>query len=782
MNRKLLSVFLLLLILPACQPPQVESINTPEPDVVLIPTSAPEDDSIVVSDTANSGPGSLRQALQDARYGDTITFDPSVFPPDNPVTIYVTRDALPGIEAGNLILDASNTGVILDGSCLGGDWTAGLQIVNSSRNQILGLQITNFTGAGIAVSGNSTRNIIGGDRSIGESPWGQGNLLSNNNQGINISTPGSTENTITGNLIGTDLDGSTWLGNEGFGIHICEGARGNTIGPDNIIAYNGRDGIYIDPPDKTENTVLENQLFGNAIGIAWPQPPAIFDFDMAAGTVVGASCPGCEVEIYSAGSYDEGLDGAIPEGTITADENGMFSFDNGEPFTGPSLTARTTNLHGRTGWLSYPLTSGTENSLVIQGGNESRRQYLLEVPSELADNHLGNQYDGISYTEDRSDFTYIYSAGMTRARVSNSGLEPELVDWDKPEFSISQAQHEHFTRLAENNIVVTYVLMFWDKENFPGGEGLPCYRFQTEEEIDRWLEYVRFTVEELGEYVDYFEIWNEPDIANYCPKSIMLDDYLNLIRRTAPVIREADPEAGIVIGAVSGTYYAGSRNYLFGVLESDVLPLVDVISFHPFYGESPKYSQQAAYYYGYPDFLQQIMDTAAANGFSGEFHADEVGWSLQPGGGQSEAYSMTETNKYWMRAVFLHRGMDVDLGNGAGYYSTRRVTTLMAGVEPAEFPVEIQSSADNIMSYTYSTLEGNRMIALWTNGIAVENDPGVEATITVPDFEAGEVVVIDMLNNLEQELVFEIVDGDLVIENLLVRDYPLAILFSDGNP
>lgn len=779
MKKKSLAVIMLFLVLTACQPPQIESTNTPEPDVVLIPTSEPDDGSILVTDNANSGPGTLRQALQDARYGDTITFDPSVFPPDNPATIHVTGDPLPGIEAGSLILDASSAGVILDGSRLGGDWTAGLQIVNSSNNRIMGLQITNFSGPGIAISGNSTQNIIGGDRSTGDGPWGQGNVITNNDQGINISSTGGTGNTVTGNLIGTDLEGNTWLGNLGFGIQISEGARGNTVGPENIIAYNGRYGIYIDPPAKTENVVLENQLFGNAIGIGWPQPPSIFDYDMAAGTLSGAACPGCEIEIYSASSYDEGVDGATFEGAITADENGVFSLENGEPFTGPHLTARTTNLRGRTGWLAYPLTSGTENSLVIQNGNESRRQYLLEATSGLADNHLGSQYDGISFNEDLSDSTYIYGPGMTRARVSISGLEPELVDWDKPEFTISQAQHEHFTRLAENNIIVTYVLIFWDKENYPGGEGLPCYRFQTEEEIDRWLEYVRFTVEELGDYVDYFEIWNEPDIADYCPKSIMLDDYLNLIRRTAPVIREADPDAGIVVGAVSGTYYDGSRNYLFGILESDVLPLVDVISFHPFYGESPKYSEQTAYYYGYPDFLQRIMDTAAANGFSGEFHADEVGWSTQPQGGQSGEYSMTEANKYWIRSVFLHRGMGVDQGNRAGYYTVRRVTTLMAGVEPADFPVDIQSDANNIVSYTYSTLEGDRMVGLWTNGVAVEDDPGVEASITIPDVEASEVVVIDLLNNLEQELIFEIVDGDLVIENLLVRDYPLAIRLID---
>ena len=42
---------------------------------------------LVVTSDSDSGPGSLRQALLGARNGDTITFDPIVFPLDNPATI-----------------------------------------------------------------------------------------------------------------------------------------------------------------------------------------------------------------------------------------------------------------------------------------------------------------------------------------------------------------------------------------------------------------------------------------------------------------------------------------------------------------------------------------------------------------------------------------------------------------------------------------------------------------------------------------------------------------------
>jgi len=114
--------------------------------LALSPTSTPaaQGEAILVTSAADSGPGTLRQALLDAQDGDTITFDAAVFPPTAPVSITVTS-LLPGINASNLTLDASNAGVILDGSQLTGDWQAGLAMVSCEGTIIRGLQIANFS-------------------------------------------------------------------------------------------------------------------------------------------------------------------------------------------------------------------------------------------------------------------------------------------------------------------------------------------------------------------------------------------------------------------------------------------------------------------------------------------------------------------------------------------------------------------------------------------------------------------------------------------------------------
>ena len=64
---------------------------------------------------------------------------------------------------------------------------------------------------------------------------------------------------------------------------------------------------------------------------------------------------------------------------------------------------------------------------------------------------------------------------------------------------------------------------------------------------------------------------------------------------------------------------------------------------------------------------------------------------------------------------------------------------------------------------------------VWTNGIAVEEDPGIETQVTIPGVSASKVVGMDVLYGFEQELIFEEVNGNLTINNLVVKDYPLIM-------
>jgi hypothetical protein len=116
-------------------------IPTSNPPITILPQEKPVESlpfHFIIASTADSGSGTLRQALIDAQSGDKITFDPTVFPPENPAVIKVLSP-LPVIFQGNLTIDASNAGVILDGSQAGDEWIAGIE-VDSEKNIIQGLQ------------------------------------------------------------------------------------------------------------------------------------------------------------------------------------------------------------------------------------------------------------------------------------------------------------------------------------------------------------------------------------------------------------------------------------------------------------------------------------------------------------------------------------------------------------------------------------------------------------------------------------------------------------------
>jgi parallel beta-helix repeat protein len=173
---------------------------------------------------ADSGAGSLRECLENAVSGTLVTFDPLVFPPTNPVTIMLLSE-LPPLDDGQVTVDASNAGVILDGSVTPAG-TPGLKI-DSDGNIIRGLQILRFPGSGIWLQVGEY-NVIGGSREIGNGPLGQGNLISAN-RGDGISLSDAFSNTISGNLIGTDVHGTAAWGNGGF-AGIMQGGAYNIIG------------------------------------------------------------------------------------------------------------------------------------------------------------------------------------------------------------------------------------------------------------------------------------------------------------------------------------------------------------------------------------------------------------------------------------------------------------------------------------------------------------------------------------------------------------------------
>jgi hypothetical protein len=105
----------------------------------------------------------------------------------------------------------------------------------------------------------------------------------------------------------------------------------------------------------------------------------------------------------------------------------------------------------------------------------------------------------------------------------------------------------------------------------------------------------------------------------------------------------------------------------------------------------------------------------------------------------------------------------------------RNLNSVLAGAEPADLAVEVETTSDLARSYTFSLSNGDRLIAVWIDGVGADFDPGVPATLTIPGYSGHAATGIDVLVGFEQRLNTTNSDGNLVIPDLVVRDYPLLI-------
>ena len=270
--------------------------------------------------------------------------------------IFLSSDAHHNtIGPGNIISGAS-MGISLTEGC--GD--SNRVIGNYIGTDAAGSKILGNRNSGIAVSSGGAFTLIGGLEAS------ERNLISGNYDGIRLSGAGAHHNQIIGNYIGTDLSGNLPLPNESHGISISDLSQSNMVGPDNLIAFNGRTGVSVAGLHTVYNTISKNQIHSNGeLGIdLFSDGNANISAPVLSGLnpLVGTAEPNSIVEIFS-GPDDEGK---IWEATVTADASGNFSW-SGIP-TGKYLTATATNATGNTSKFSAALfTAVTDASDKMPG-------------------------------------------------------------------------------------------------------------------------------------------------------------------------------------------------------------------------------------------------------------------------------------------------------------------------------------------------------------------------------------------------------------------------------
>ncbi len=300
-----------------------------------------------VYNTADSGAGSLRQAILDADANatgsaaspDEIAFCiPSTDPGYNStmgaftiqphsalptITDMLVLDGYtqPGASANTLAIgDNAVLKIVLDGTLEG---PVGGLVIAGGNTTVRGLVIDNFTGSGIqsgievgsdhdVVAGNFIGTDVTGSTALGNSVgiWvassnntiggttpAARNVISGNISGVYVDYGGGTGNAVVGNYIGTTANGAAALGNTsngsgGSGIGVYLGGNGNVLGGTAAGAGNVISGNDVANVDADSGAVVQ----GNFIGTDATGTFAVADTEtgIIAGSnnTIGGTAPG----------------------------------------------------------------------------------------------------------------------------------------------------------------------------------------------------------------------------------------------------------------------------------------------------------------------------------------------------------------------------------------------------------------------------------------------------------------------------------------------------------
>ncbi len=387
--------------------------------------------TLSVSNTGDSGSGSLRQAILDANANgglDTISFQIS----GSGTHTITPLSALPAITDPVIIDGTTQQGfagsplIEISGGSAGNN--AGLRLL-AGNTTVRGLVLNGFAAQAILVQGPGT-NIIAGNF-IGVDPSGTA-ARANGLQGIWIN--GSSGNVIGGinaadrnvisgngdagiyllnaegnviqaNFIGTRATGTAALANANNGITVSS-SPGNTIGgatpgAGNLVSGNGASGIYLNGAAATANVVQGNYIGTDLQGSALLSNVGDgITINGAGGNFIGGTAPVAGNVISGNSQGGISLSGAannqIQGNFIGTDTTGRLALANS--FAGITMFGSSSNLVGGS-------STGARN--VISGNRKDGIFITTNSPANIvAGNYIGvdatganalaNAYNGVT--------------------------------------------------------------------------------------------------------------------------------------------------------------------------------------------------------------------------------------------------------------------------------------------------------------------------------------------------------------------------------------------------
>jgi len=429
-------------------------------------------------------------------------------------------------------------------------------------------------------------------------------------------------------------------------------------------------------------------------------------------------------------------------------------------------------------------------------------------------------------SKDIIDRTYpeLFNLGVKWNRVSQWGDWTcwAIVERKKGEYAFDPVTDQAITDTVNNGVNILFTLDYgnalyedtpWHVDQGPfwrhghpfTGDGGPT----TPEAIEGFVNYARFIAQHLKGRVKYYEIWNEENSWAWYGSPPAPKAFGTLLRETAKALKEIDPE----IKVISGGTAALAPTFISQALAEGAGPYLDGIAFHPYTMPYPEMglgaldvidgkqvgkSKEELGFRTYREMLAFLRKTFEPFIPKCEIWANE--WNAMPtredvpyrGTGeicvakQAARFFLMNTLEQvrtgWWQLCSPNHIYELgilradDFSRTPLYYTIQVMSTLLSGAKPdPSIEAEAIGEAPELFCEKLIGRDGEKMIAVWS-AIPPEDDyVGKRVSLKVKTRKVTDIDAVDTFHGLVQTLQVKRDADSLLIEGLLVMDYPVIV-------
>ncbi|MFL6350565.1 MAG: GH39 family glycosyl hydrolase [Bryobacteraceae bacterium] len=424
-------------------------------------------------------------------------------------------------------------------------------------------------------------------------------------------------------------------------------------------------------------------------------------------------------------------------------------------------------------------------------------------------------------------WTRMFDAGVNFIRIGQYENSSDYTSWEwverkRGEYSVVPELDDYVNSLVENGLQIEIQLLYGNPLYTSPAGRLPqsvtpepgsfhnpdrslysvYWPPKTDEQIAAFNKYVEWMVNHFRGRVEYYEIWNEPNIDYWNPTANP-EDYGRLFKASAKVIHDTDPNAKAVFGGLSGA----KPDFAKRALDACGCPAsIDVFAYHNY----PDYGHNLN-----PEAIGKENDTNESSkpvremvrGYPG-IRKELVFWNDEFNDGLA---SWTDSDES-VQAKYIPRGLLIDRASGVRTFVWLIVGAtdgnelddfgLLHGLkfQPNDFTprpvfaalqntntlfsdtqidpsIKIQSDSNaNLRSYAFRSSNGKAILGYWLPILSKPGDQLPAQTLTLKISNSGirNPVLVDITSGKMTRASWK-TDSSDTLEQLPLRDSVMAI-------